>query len=144
MPNENGAADIVRRARKYEWLSERKLAAQLKAAWVPSAGDLAKVSISETVANSVELRVVERIERLGAEFKVHPLRERERLIERGGEIHSARTDNRILRRIAEALVQSTRPRRCRRGEDGRIKPLLLRLGVVHLAVDVRTVRVATA
>ena len=144
MPNGNGAAGIVCRAKKYEWLSERELAAQLKGAWIPSAGDLAKVSVAETVANPVELRVVEGIERLGAEFKMHPLRERERLVERSIEIHSTGTDNRVLACIAEALVQITCPCRSGCGEYRRIKPLLLRLGVVHFAVDIQTVRVATA
>src|ERR1700744_3431375 len=79
-----------------------------------------------------------------------PFGHRERLVERSREVETTWADNGVLARIAEARVRPPQPCRDRSRELGGIEPLVLTtcravlLGVVNLAVDVRTVGVAGA
>jgi hypothetical protein len=53
---------------------ENELAAKLQSTRIPGIGDLAEVAIRVLDVNAVELRVVEGVERLEAQFEVRPLR----------------------------------------------------------------------
>src|SRR6202011_2044439 len=111
-----GAAGSAAAPRR-RWIRlEDELSAQFEHAWILRAGDLAEgVAAAPGGAEGAILRciahvqvvrfgVVEGVERLEAEFEVRPLSNGKRLVERGGEVDTARTDDRVLAGVAEAEV----------------------------------------
>ncbi len=95
---------------------ENELAAQFKHAGIPRAVDLAERvarvqhgaerTVLRIVARiqAVRFSVVEGVERLNAQFKVRPLGNRERLIDRRCEVDATGANNGIFAGIAEAEV----------------------------------------
>lgn len=68
---------------------EYELPAKFEGSRVERSGDYTEVAVRGPVLHAVELRVVEGVETLSAEFEAGAVAEVERLVERGGEVGAA-------------------------------------------------------
>src|SRR5437867_2353645 len=71
-------------------------------------GDDAIVGLTQLSAGRIPDRMIRQVEDLGSKFHVRRLVDRELLIERGVEVDDARTDDRIPRGRAIAVLRSER------------------------------------
>jgi len=80
---------------------EYELPSKFDGSGIERSGDFPEVAVRRAVLHAVELRMVECIETLGAEFEAGAIAEVERLIERSSEVGAPRPDDDIAPRITK-------------------------------------------
>src|SRR6185437_4942993 len=113
---------------------EDELASKLEGSRVLNAAHLAEIGPIYVVVEVVKLRVIERVERLGAEFEARSFRDRKRLVQVRCEIRAPRANHDVAARVAESQVRSAKPGWCRLRESVSRYPLVDAIGAAGLRI----------